>query len=94
MPSAVYLCLLLCGFAFGSVFRQHQIQLDFCVIAHHTNGNGITDTAVIEDILDLDIFDDVLDFEDGLAPNGFLAFFQKIIEWFRGIVEWFKNLFN
>ena len=76
MPSAVYLCLLLCGFAFGSVFRQYQIQFDFCVIAHHTNGNGITDTAVIEDILDfvrrIDLYavyakDQVAGFETGLV---------------------------
>lgn len=48
---------------------------------------------LIEDILGLDIFEDVLT-PEGFAPNGLLAFFQKIISWFRGIVEWFKNLFN
>lgn len=37
--------------------------------------------------------DDILT-EEGVAPNGFIAFFQKIIDWFNKIVEWFKNLFN
>ncbi len=37
--------------------------------------------------------DDVLT-EEGVAPNGLIAFFQKIIDWFNKIVEWFKNLFN
>lgn len=32
--------------------------------------------------------------EDGIAPNGFIAFFQKIIDWFNKLVEWIKNLFN
>ena len=49
---------------------------------------------IIADILDLEIFDDVIDPEEGVAPNGFIAFFQKIIDWFNKIIEWFKNLFN
>ena len=50
--------------------------------------------AVIEEILGWDIFEDVLDIEEGLAPNGFIKFFQKIAEWFRSIGEWFKKLFS
>ncbi|MEE1320224.1 MAG: hypothetical protein UHM85_01655 [Acutalibacteraceae bacterium] len=49
---------------------------------------------IIAGILDLEIFDDVIDPEEGVAPNGFIAFFQKIIDWFNKIIEWFKNLFN
>lgn len=37
-------------------------------------------------------FDDVLSSE-GLAPNGLIAFFQRIIEWFKKIIDFFKNLF-
>ena len=40
-----------------------------------------------------DYFEDVLT-PEGVAPNGFIAFFQRIIEWFNKIIEWFKNLFN
>ena len=49
---------------------------------------------IITDILDLDIFDDIIDPDEGIAPNGFIAFFQKIISWFQKIIEWFKNLFK
>ncbi len=38
-------------------------------------------------------FEDILTSE-GIAPNGLIAFFQRIIEWFNKIIEWFKNLFN
>lgn len=47
---------------------------------------------LIEDILGLDIFEDVLT-PDGIAPNGLIKFFQTIIEWFKGLVEWFRNMF-
>ncbi len=49
---------------------------------------------IIAGILDLDVFDDVIDPIEGVAPNGLIAFFQKIISWFQKIIEWFKNLFN
>ena len=48
---------------------------------------------LIEEILGWEIFDDLIDSE-GLAPNGLIAFFQKIVSIFQRIVEWFKNLFN
>ena len=50
--------------------------------------------ALIEEILGWDIFDDVLDFEEGLAPNGLIKFFQKIADWFKSISEFFKKLFS
>lgn len=37
-------------------------------------------------------FDDIFTSE-GIAPNGFIAFFQRIIEWFNKIINWFRNLF-
>jgi hypothetical protein len=49
---------------------------------------------LIEDILGWDIFEDVIDTETGVAPNGLIRFFQKIAEWFQGIINFFKNLFN
>lgn len=30
----------------------------------------------------------------GVAPNGFIAFFQKIGSFFQRIIDWFKNLFK
>ena len=50
--------------------------------------------AIIEEIFDWDIFEDIFDSEEGLAPNGLIAFFQKIASWFQNIINWFKNLFN
>lgn len=47
---------------------------------------------VLADFLD-QYMDDVLT-EEGVAPNGLLAFFQKIADWFNKIIEWFKNLFQ
>ncbi|MBO5396756.1 MAG: hypothetical protein J6A97_07725, partial [Clostridia bacterium] len=36
---------------------------------------------------------DIID-DDELAPNGFIAFFQKIIAFFQKIGEFIKNLFK
>ncbi len=49
---------------------------------------------IITGILDLDIFEDIIDPVEGIAPNGFIKFFQKIAEWFQAIIDFFKNLFN
>ena len=48
---------------------------------------------LIDALLGLDIFDDLIDTDTGIAPNGFIAFFQKISDLFNKIIEWFKNLF-
>ena len=50
--------------------------------------------AIIDEILGWEIFEDILDVEEGFAPNGIIKFFQKIADWFRSIGEWFKNLFS
>ena len=47
---------------------------------------------ILSDLLG-EYMDDVLT-GDGVAPNGFISFFQKIINWFNSIIEWFKNLFR
>jgi hypothetical protein len=49
---------------------------------------------ILAGILDLDIFDDIVDPEEGIAPNGLVKFFTKISEFFKGIAEFFKNLFS
>ncbi len=49
---------------------------------------------IIAGILDLDIFDDIIDPDEGIAPNGFIKFFQKIASWFQMIIDWFKGLFG
>ena len=46
---------------------------------------------IIAGILDLDIFKDIIDPDLGIAPNGFLKFFQKLAEWFKGISEFFNH---
>ncbi len=48
---------------------------------------------MIEDILGWDIFEDIIDTE-GIAPNGLIAFFQKIISFFQKIIEWFRSFFG
>ena len=45
---------------------------------------------IIAGILDLDIFDDIIDPEVGIAPNGFIKFIMKIIEWFKALFSWGK----
>ncbi len=47
---------------------------------------------IIEEILGWDIFEDVLDPYDGVAPNGIIAFIKKIISWFQAILDWFRGL--
>ena len=49
---------------------------------------------LIEEILGSDIFEDIIDPEEGIAPNGFIAFFQKIASWFQKIIDFFKGLFS
>ena len=48
---------------------------------------------LIEEILGWDIFEDLIDGKE-IAPNGLIAFFQKVIEIFKSIIEFFSNLFN
>lgn len=47
---------------------------------------------MLAEILDNEIFEDIIDIEEGVAPNGFIKFFQKICDLFRGLIEFFKNL--
>lgn len=58
------------------------------------NPDEATVGNLIAKILDLDIFKDIIDTDTGIAPNGFVAFFQKIIEWFNSIFGWIKNIFS
>lgn len=69
----------------------NQLWLDTLADLREEN-EGVAD--IIEEVLGWDIFDDLIDTEEGVAPNGLLAFVQKLVEIFRRIVEWFKNLFN
>lgn len=58
------------------------------------NPDEATVGNLIAKILDLDIFKDIIDTDTGIAPNGFVAFFQKIIAWFNSIFGWIKNIFS
>lgn len=58
------------------------------------NPDEATVGNLIAKILDLDIFKDIIDTDTGIAPNGLVAFFQKIIAWFNSIIDWFKGLFS
>ncbi len=50
--------------------------------------------TIITAILGWDIFEDIVDPDGGLAPNGLLRFFQKIIDWFKSVIAWFENLYK
>ena len=50
--------------------------------------------AILEEVLGWDVFEDILDFDDGLAPNGLIKFFQKITNLFNSIKNFFANLFS
>ncbi len=54
--------------------------------------NEATVGNMIASILDI-VLEDIFTSE-GVAPNGFIAFFKKIVEWFQAISDFFKNLFN
>lgn len=47
---------------------------------------------LIADILDIAL-DDIVDSE-GIAPNGFIRFFERLKEFFREIIDFFKELFG
>ena len=49
---------------------------------------------LIEEILGWNVFEDVLDTDNGVAPNGLIRFFQKITGFFQSIANFFKNLFS
>ncbi len=50
--------------------------------------------TIITTILGWEIFEDIIDPELGIAPNGIIKFIQKIIEYFKAIVQWFENLYK
>ncbi len=50
--------------------------------------------TIITTILGWEIFEDIIDPEIGIAPNGIIKFIQKIIEYFKAIVQWFENLYK
>lgn len=60
------------------------------------SNDGVESMAgqVITDILGWDIFEDIINPDDGIAPNGFIAFFQKVANFFNSIIDFFKNLFG
>ena len=67
------------------------------ILKDMTTSNDSTEAMagkIITDILDWDIFDDIVDPDEGVVPNGFIAFFQKISNIFKSIIDWFKNLFS
>ncbi len=45
-------------------------------------------------ILGHEIFEDIIDAEEGIAPNGFIRFFAKLKDLFQRLIDFFKNLFN
>ncbi|MBQ3136972.1 MAG: hypothetical protein IJB74_05750 [Clostridia bacterium] len=78
------------GEAVGGTKTLDQLWRDALSDLRREN-EGVAD--MIEDILGWDIFEDVIS-PDGIAPNGLIAFFQKIISWFQTIVAWFKSFFK
>lgn len=56
------------------------------------NPDEITIGNFLAEIFGHEIFEDIIDTDEGLAPNGFIKFFQKIIEIFERIIDFFKNL--
>ncbi len=47
---------------------------------------------LIAGIFELDIFEDIIS-PEGIAPNGLIAFVEKIISIFKSIIEWFRAFF-
>lgn len=47
---------------------------------------------LLAEILDYEIFEDIIDADEGIAPNGFIKFFMKLKELFQRVIDFFKNL--
>ncbi len=56
------------------------------------NPDEATIGNMLADILDYEIFEDLIDAEEGIAPNGFIKFFAKLRELFQRIIDFFRNL--
>ena len=56
------------------------------------NPDEVSIGNLLAEILEYEIFEDIIDAEEGIAPNGFVKFFIKIKEIFQRIIEFFKNL--
>ena len=49
--------------------------------------------GLLDKIFDIDGMDDIIS-DEGLATNGFIAFFQRIAAFFQKIADFFRNLFS
>ncbi len=47
---------------------------------------------LLADIFGHEIFEDLIDTDEGIAPNGFIKFFAKLKELFERIIDFFKGL--
>ncbi len=56
------------------------------------NPDEATIGNLLAEILDYEIFEDLIDTEEGIAPNGFIKFFIKLKEIFQRIIDFFKSL--
>lgn len=56
------------------------------------NPDEATIGNLLADILDYEIFEDLIDTEEGIAPNGFIKFFMKLKELFQRVIDFFKKL--
>ena len=58
------------------------------------NPDEATIGNLIAELLDNEIFEDIVDTETGIAPNGFIKLFAKLRELFNRLIEFFKSVFN
>ncbi len=56
------------------------------------NPDEATIGNLLADILDYEIFEDLIDAEEGIAPNGFIKFFMKLKEIFQRVIDFIKSL--
>ena len=50
--------------------------------------------SILDEVFDTGILDDIIDIDNGLAPNGLIKFFQKIANIFTTIKDIFSKLFS
>ena len=65
---------------------------DLCVNSKDGTLSGMAND--IYGFMDTYIPPEIVDPDEGIAPDGQISFWQKIVQFFQKIIDWFKNLFS
>ena len=74
--------------------HQKRMQKLLKKMGKSDNPDEATIGNLIAELLGNEIFEDIVDTETGIAPNGFIKLFAKLRELFNRLIEFFKSVFN